>query len=85
MNHGALNGSISILRRYVHFPSPIKSNLFRLNIVEGSKSLAVKLDLLGTSPEKSHRSDSMFEQIVAQNGAHVVNECISIYYDLYPF
>ena len=66
MKHGSLVGT-QILTRYVYFPLPIKTDLLRLNILEGSSSLAVKIDLLGTTPDKSHRSDSMFEKLKAEN------------------
>ena len=74
VKYGGLMESENLLKRYVYFPFPIKTNLLRLNIVQGSPSLAVKIDLLGTSPEKSYRSDSTFEKMLANNGTCILNK-----------
>ena len=65
MKHGSFVGT-HILGKYVYFPLPIKTDLFSLKILEGNSCLAVKVDLLGATADKSHRSDSMFEKLEAE-------------------
>ena len=57
-----------IIARKIFFPSVLKTDRIRLNIVEGAFPVVLKMDVLGTLPDKSYMADPLYEKKTFTNG-----------------
>lgn len=61
-----------VVQRRILFPDPLKTDRIRVNVVEGDFPAVVKMDILGTTPEKSYSVDPFFEKKIYKNGTNIL-------------
>lgn len=57
----------------IHFPYPLVTTRIRLNIVEADLQIALKLNLLGTTPSYVYRNDPNDVIVDGEAGSKLIN------------